>query len=146
MNGTIDIPEELRVEFRHFAYSAKGVQIYRCGDDGRWMFQAPSAQLYDDDDQLVAEHFSGPTWQAADGSTVVAKKISEASPDPASIPWLLLEAVSNTGEGVFKNVKYIQRLSTVGGKAPSVPCDGPALNEVSYEAIYVFHVLKAISP
>jgi hypothetical protein len=136
-----DIPAQLRVEFRHFAYHAKGVQIYRCEIDGKWEFQAPSAQLYDDDGQLVAEHFSGPTWQAADGSTVVAKKISEATPDAASIPWLLLEAVSNT-DGVFKNVKYIQRLSTIGGKAPSAPCDGPALTEVPYSAIYRFHVLK----
>lgn len=142
MTTISDIPPELKVEFDRVAYQGKGVQIYQCGLDGNWLFQAPRASLYDDDGNLVAEHFSGPTWQAADGSTVVGRVISKATPDATAIPWLLLEAASNTGNGSFSRVKYIQRLNTVGGNAPSESCRKSELVEVSYSALYVFHQLK----
>jgi hypothetical protein len=136
------IPPELKVEFERIAYLGKGVQIYQCGPDGKWLFQAPRASLVDDEGNLVAEHFSGPTWQAADGSTVVGRVISRFTPDANAIPWLLLEAASNTGDGSFSKVKYIQRLNTVGGTAPSESCRKSVLLEVSYSALYVFHMLK----
>jgi Protein of unknown function (DUF3455) len=142
MTTISDIPPELNVEYDRVAYQGKGVQIYQCGPDGKWLFQAPRASLYDDDGHLVAEHFSGPTWQAADGSTVVGRVISKAAPDPTAIPWLLLEAASSTGDGFFSKVKYIQRLNTVGGKAPSESCEVPQLLEIKYLALYVFHLLR----
>lgn len=143
MTTTIDIPPELSVEYDRVAYRGQGVQIYQCGPDGKWLFQAPRASLYDDEGNLLAEHLAGPTWQAADGSTVVGRVISKVTPDETAIPWLLLEAVSNTGDGSFSRVKYIQRLNTVGGTAPSDPCRKPGLVEVDYSARYVFHSLKA---
>ena len=131
MTTISDIPPELKVEFDRVAYQGKGEQIYQCGPDGKWLLQAPRANLYDDEGNLVAEHFSGPTWQAADGSTVVGRVIFRSvTPDATAIPWLLLEAASNTGVGSFSRVKYIQRLNTVGGKAPSEPCEGSELLEV----------------
>ena len=143
MTTITDIPPELRVEYDRVAYRGQGVQIYQCGPDGKWLFQAPRASLYDDDGHLVAEHFAGPTWQAADGSTVVGRVISRVTPDQTTIPWLLLETASNTGDGSFSRVKYIQRLNTAGGAAPSDPCRKSELVEVDYSALYVFHSLKA---
>lgn len=137
-----EIPPELSVTCDRIAYRGEGVQIYQCTPDGRWAFQSPRASLYDDNGGLAAEHFAGPTWQAADGSTVVGRKIAESTPDDTAIPWLLLEAASSTGDGVFGAVKYIQRLATTGGKAPAESCHGPALVEVPYTALYVFYALR----
>lgn len=142
MTTITDIPPELKVEFDSVAYQGKGEQIYQCGPDGKWVLQAPLAKLYDEEGNLVAEHFSGPTWQAADGSTVVGRVISTATPDATAIPWLLLEAASNTGIGSFNKVKYIQRLNTKGGKAPSESCEGSEVRKVHYSALYVFYSLK----
>jgi hypothetical protein len=136
-----DIPPELSVNCDRIAYRGEGVQVYQC-TQGRWAFQSPRASLYDDDGNLAAEHFAGPTWQAADGSTVVGRKIAESTPDDTAIPWLLLEAASNTGDGIFGTVKYIQRLATTGGKAPGESCQWPALVEVPYTALYVFYALR----
>jgi hypothetical protein len=81
MTTISDIPPELKVEFDSVAYQGKGVQIYQCRPDGKWLFQAPLANLFDDEGNLVAEHFSGPTWQAADdGSTVVGRVIRLSVP------------------------------------------------------------------
>jgi hypothetical protein len=99
MTTAIDTPSELEVEYDRVAYQGTGVQIYQCGPDGNWLFQAPRASLYDDEGNLVAEHLAGPTWQAADGSTVVGRVISKVTPDATAIPWLLLEAVSR---GLFR--------------------------------------------
>jgi hypothetical protein len=142
MTTISDIPPELKVEFDSVAYQGKGEQIYQCAD-GKWLLQAPLANLSDDEGNLAAEHFSGPTWQAADGSTVVGRVISKVTPDQTTIPWLLLETASNTGDGSFSRVKYIQRLNTAGGAAPSDPCRKSELVEVDYSALYVFHSLKA---
>lgn len=75
-------------------------------------------------------------------------RLSRIRPAPSAhklttIPWLLLEAASNTGDGSFSRVKYIQRLNTAGGAAPSDPCLKSELLEVDYSALYVFHSLKA---
>lgn len=45
-----------------------------------------------------------------------------ASPDPGSIPWLLLTATDKT-EGAIKNIATVQRLATKGGKAPETGCE-----------------------
>jgi Protein of unknown function (DUF3455) len=147
MTTITDIPPELGVEYDRVAYQGKGAQIWQCGLNGNWLFQAPRASLYDDEGNLVGEHLAGPTWQAADGSTVVGRVISKTTPDATAIPWLLLEAASNTaasnnGDGSFSRVKYIQRLNTVGGTAPSRPCQKSDLVEIDYSALYVFHSLK----
>jgi hypothetical protein len=135
------IPRELNFVSETIAYLGEGLQIYQC-TDGVWQFQAPRASLYDDNRNLAAEHFAGPTWQAADGSTVVGRKLAESTPDDTAIPWLLLEAASNTGPGIFANVKYIQRLATTGGKKPDGSCQVPGLVEVPYTALYVFYSLQ----
>jgi hypothetical protein len=118
-----------------------GVQIYRW--DGRsWNFVAPEAVLFADagDDGVVAIHFGGPTWESNSGSRVVGAVIDRCTPDPDSIPWLLLGAASTEGPGIFQDVTFIQRLYTVGGNAPTEPGDFPGeVARVPYTADYFFY-------
>src|SRR5436305_14648292 len=73
---------------------AQGVQIYRWTGSA-WMFVAPAAVLYanEDHDGEVGTHYVGPTWESNSGSKVVGARIAGCTPNPNSIPWLLLAAV-----------------------------------------------------
>jgi hypothetical protein len=121
---------------------ASGQQIYTC-DGSKWILSGPDANLFDEAGRKVGSHFAGPTWQWSDGSRVTAKAIASATPDPESIPWLLLTATGHTGDGVMKNVSSVQRLQTKGGKAPANGCEEShrgAQARVSYTADYYFYV------
>ena len=128
-----------------FLYDAVGVQIYGCDATATgyaWVFRAPEAKLYSHHGKLAGTHYAGPTWQANDGSTVVASKIADYGADPSAIPWLLLGAVSHAGQGRMSDVTFIQRLETVGGKAPAAGCDASHVGEttrVDYTATYYFY-------
>ena len=68
--------------------------------------------------------------------------MANATPDPQSIPWLLVTAVDHVGEGKMKPVTSIQRLHTKGGKAPAAGCDAAhksATSRSHYEADYYFY-------
>lgn len=130
-----------------FVTAASGVQEYTCNGTA-WVFVAPDAQLYPDhagdQDEAVGHHFAGPTWEwYEDGSTVVGKKVAAATPDPASIPWLLLQGVSHgPNDGRMSDVTYVQRLETSGGNAPATGCDAAhvgASANVPYTARYFFY-------
>jgi hypothetical protein len=124
-----------------------GVQIYMCTEksDGSfgWMFVAPQANLFNDEGKLVGTHFIGPTWQGNDASSVVGQKLAGSTVDPTAIPWLLLNGASHgTQPGRFSDVTSIQRLSTVGGIAPTDGCDTNSIGavaQVPYTATYVFY-------
>jgi hypothetical protein len=118
-----------------------GVQIYRWTGT-EWQFVAPVAVLYEDEggEGEFATHFAGPTWQSHSGSTVVGAATKSCTPDPDSIPWLLLKATSSGGPGIFDGATFIQRVNTVGGKAPTEP--GEVVGEeaeVPYTADYFFY-------
>ena len=136
--------ERLRVESgdKVFAYLyGVGTQDYRWNGES-WDFVAPEAVLFADPGHhaAVATHFAGPTWESRSGSRVVAQVIDRCTPDPDSIPWLLLGAVSSEGPGPFARVTFIQRLNTVGGNPPAVPGDFPGQEvKVTYTADYVFY-------
>lgn len=129
--------------------NGKGVQIYQCKatpdqpSGYAWVFQAPQATLTDVDGKPVAKHFAGPSWQSiADGSTVVGKVVSQATPEPTAIPWLLLSAKSTQGQGMFAHTTSIQRSQTEGGIAPTGGCDQAHLGQsaqVPYTATYTFY-------
>jgi len=132
-------------------YHATGTQNYVCspstatnadgGVTNVWTFKAPNATLYNEHCCVAGTHFAGPTWRSIDGSSVVGAKLASAtSPNPDSIPILLLKAASNSGSGIFSNVTFIQRLDTLGGVAPTGPCEvqGAEL-DVPYEANYYFY-------
>lgn len=114
------VPDDIAVPKGHkkaLVSHAEGVQIYTCNGT-TWTFVAPRATLYDKQGRKpIGSHFAGPTWQAEDGSKVVAARVSGVSVDPTAIDWLLLSATSTT-RGSFGATTYIQRIKTTGGRAP----------------------------
>jgi hypothetical protein len=124
-----------------FHLYARGVQIYRWSGSA-WQFVAPSATLFADPGYhaQVGIHYKGPIWESNSGSSVKAVKLWECSPDPDAIPWLLLQASSTTGPGVFSSVTFVHRVYTTGGKSPSYngSTDGESV-EVPYTAVYYFY-------
>jgi hypothetical protein len=151
--GTIPlVPENLRppaTEVLSLETEATGVQIYECNASKdvptrfEWVFKAPEADLFDRAGNKIGKHYAGPTWESNDGSKVVGEvKAQDSGPDSGAIPWLLLSAKSNSGTGVFSQIKSIQRVHTVGGKAPTEPCSqaqAGKVTRVSYKARYYFY-------
>jgi hypothetical protein len=131
---------------------ANGVQIYECAagkaDPARfeWIFKAPEAELADASGTSIGKHYAGPTWESVDGSKVVGEvKARDDGPDGSAIPWLLLSAKSTEGKGVFGKTQTIQRVNTVGGKAPVAGCGSAEAGKVvrtPYRATYYFYVAK----
>jgi hypothetical protein len=146
------VPDTLKVsanETLSFAAKAKGVQIYDCRakpNDAtvyEWVLKAPEAELFDTLGKRIGRHYGGPTWEGVDGSKVVGEvKARESSTEANAIPWLLLLAKKHEGNGVFSRVSSIQRLETVGGKAPAGGRDRSKLGaevQVPYTAVYYFY-------
>ena len=124
-----------------FHVYALGVQIYRWNGTS-WDFAAPSARLFADPEYHgeVGIHYAGPTWESNGGGKVIASRLESCAPDPTAIAWLLLQAVSTEGPGIFDRVTYIQRVNTAGGLPPTAP--GPyirAEEEMPYTAEYYFY-------
>jgi hypothetical protein len=128
--------------------TASGVQVYTCEYDGShhlaWLFKNPQATLYDPVGRAVFQHDAGPSWQAHDGSRIVGHPIAQmASASAGSIPQLLLETKSDDKsgdkDGELSDVRYVQRLNTVGGGAPAQMCTTE--HQIAYSpyiANYVF--------
>lgn len=145
---TLAVPDGNKLAF---SYDAVGVQIYACQATTTttygWVFKGPEATLYNNGGNVAGTHYAsptGPTWEANDGTSVVGAKVSAFTVDPTSIPWLLLTAISHSGEdGRMSKVSYIQRLDTTGGLAPTTGCDATSVGEtarVDYTATYYFYV------
>jgi Protein of unknown function (DUF3455) len=97
-----------------------GVQIYKSQlksgstTEFEWVLKEPRANLYDNSRKKIGKHYAGPTWESKDGSKVVGKlKQSVPAPKADNIPWLLVEAQSHEGKGIFSEVSYILRVDTV---------------------------------
>src|SRR5215213_145412 len=127
---------------------AVGVQAYPCvatSSGYAWGASTPQAKLYDDNGQLIGTHFGGPSWQARDGSKILAQRKDGATVDPTAIPWLLLTAKSPTagpdGDRLVATT-YIQRIATNGGLPPAAAdCNATTAGTteaVPYTADYVF--------
>jgi len=126
--------------FAFHAY-AKGVQIYRW-DGASWVPVGPSATLYADagGKSVVGTHYAGPKWESVSGSIVAGAVADRCVPDASAIPWLLLTAAPEGGPGVFQGVASIQRVNTVGGKAPAAGGSySGEVKEVPYTAEYYFY-------
>jgi hypothetical protein len=150
-----DVPASLQVAANELLVQtlhAAGVQIYTClaGKDEpthyEWTLKAPEADLSDGAGNKIAKHYAGPTWEARDGSKVTGEVRARAdSPDGTGVAWLLLNAKSTSGSGIFAAVRYIQRLHTVGGKPPSDGCGQASAGKevrVPYSAEYRFYTDK----
>ena len=128
---------------------ARGVQIYECRETTadptkyEWALKAPEADLFDLQGHKVGPHFARPTWELIDGGTVVGRLKAKAdAPDGKGVPWLLLDAVDPNGP-ILGLVQSIQRVDTVGGKAPAEPAEPAQVGQerrVAYTATYKFYV------
>jgi hypothetical protein len=125
---------------------ARGVQIYECrlkadAAGYEWVLVAPEADLYDERGRRIGRHYVGPHWEAEDGSRIAGTVKARAdAPAAGAIPWLLLQARSEGGEGAFSRVSSVQRIHTVGGVAPTAGCSAAragASARVPYTADYV---------
>src|SRR5271157_5023944 len=145
-----DVPDAIAVpsglEPVLFAH-ASGSQIYTCqaGADGKfaWTLKGPDAELKDRNDKVIGQHSAGPTWKLKDGSEVTGKAVAQVdSLDDSSVPWLLINVVSNAGKGTLAKVTTIQRVHTHGGKPGNDPCDESHKNDETkskYTADYYFY-------
>jgi hypothetical protein len=150
-----EVPDKLQVpagQTLAFDLRAEGVQIYVCSarkDDAtkfEWTLKAPEAELFDASGKKVLKHYAGPTWEAADGSKIVGEVKARDDPDPNAIPWLLLSAKVISDNGMLGKIVSVQRLHTVGGKAPADGCSEAAQAgrevRVRYQARYAFYTQK----
>jgi uncharacterized protein DUF3455 len=100
----------------------------------------PAPRLEDADGKsAVGTHYVGPKWETTSGSKVEGTVIDRCTVDPNAVQCLSLSGKS-TGAGVLDGVTFIQRVNTVGGKAPST---GGAFTggeiSVPYSAEYFFY-------
>lgn len=140
----IAVPADLKpILFVH----ASGSQIYACRADAdgkySWTLKAPDAELKDRKDKVIGQHSAGPTWKLKDGSEVTGKAAAHVdSLDSDSVPWLLVDVVSNSEKGALAKVTKIQRVHTHGGKPGNDPCDEAhkdSETKSSYTADYYFY-------
>lgn len=142
------VPAAIRVPAGHkpfLAGHAVGTQGYVCiaaVSGYLWSPFGPQATLFDADGQQVVSHFlsptpysllPAPTWLHSRDSSAVWGQVLASSTDgafvaPGAIPWLLLEAAvvgeGPTGGNKLLKTRFIQRVNTVGGKAPTTGCTG----------------------
>jgi hypothetical protein len=140
-NRAPEVPQEIAVNSTnkvHFHGFGIGFQVYTW-DGSSWGTAVPDATLYDSDGNVVAKHFAGPSWQSNSGSLVVGAVDTKITVKQDAIPWVRLIAVHTEGPGIFADTTFIQRVNTVGGKAPEAP--GLVVGQVAksaYTADYFF--------
>lgn len=152
--SSLQIPDSLKVPSDQsllLKAAAKGVQIYTCAakaesaTDFEWRLTAPIADLFTERGVILGKHYAGPTWELrSDGSKIVGTVSAKVNaPQKDAIPLLLLKAKADgRGTGIMSAVNWIQRLETIGGKAPTTGCDRSrqqAEVRVPYTANYYFY-------
>ena len=142
-NRAPEVPMEISVgptNQVHFHGFGQGFQVYTWNGSS-WGAPVPDATLFDEDGNVVASHFAGPTWQSNSGSKVVGVVVPpRLTVDTNSIPWLRLVAVNPEGPGIFADTSFIHRVNTVGGNPPSE--NGTFVGQVAkspYTADYFFY-------
>src|SRR5262245_11121671 len=134
----LQVPVDSVLLFHAYAI---GVQVYSWNGTS-WGLVGPEATLFANANGRgpIGIHYVGPTWESVSGSKGVMAVLQRCTPDSSSIPWFLLGAVYNEGSGIFQDVDFIQRLNTVGGKAPAAGGDFPGqVIRVPYTAEYYFY-------
>jgi hypothetical protein len=124
----------------------KGEQIYACTKqaDGSFAFTQHnvSARLRGGIAHSFVKDAAGPPqWVARDRSSVTGKVLARTPNGAGNIPELDLDATqTGASNGLLAGVVEIERLNTVGGVAPTGPCDPKSQPtvKVPYEADYLF--------
>ena len=164
------VPTEVQVDpgFRLFFIGhGDGTQNYVClpAANGGFAFSlfTPQATLFNDFDQQVTTHFFSlnpdetgtpirATWEhSQDSSRVWAAAVGTSTDSrfvaPGAVAWLKLEVRGDepgpTGGTKLNRTKFIQRINTAGGLAPSKGCatlaDVGTKAFVPYQADYLFY-------
>jgi hypothetical protein len=126
----------------HVLKDPKNVQTYKCIGGKLAAGSVPTAELVDDNKNVIVHHSEGPTWTATDGSSVKGTPVPNAKVtiDPTAVPWLLLSTVDQkTGGKTLNDTTFIQRVNTTGGVNPT---PGGACTQdlpVPYTADYYFY-------
>ena len=123
-----------------------GSQIYACTalTDGSFGFTqfGVEARLGGGIHHTFVQPVAGPPqWQAPDGSAVSGAVVNRNANGNGNIAELNLDATQiGSSSGLLSNVVEVLRLNTVGGVAPTGPCDPQAtpIVNVPYQADYVF--------
>jgi hypothetical protein len=142
-NRAPEVPAEIAVDSSTNKVQVQalgiGFQVYTW-DGSTWTGPVPDATLFDSEGNFVASHFEGPSWQSSSGSKVVGGVTGKITVDETAIPWVRLVPLSRQGPGVFADVTFIQRINTVGGKAPAT--NGTVVGQIAkspYTANYIFY-------
>jgi len=113
-----------------------GTQTYTCTGGKFTGPSTPEARLVGTLGPV--HHFAGPSWQSTrDKSLITATKTAEV-PKEGTIAELLLTVKTAEGTGPLAKTKYIQRLQTSDGVAPTRACTDGEKESVRYGATYVF--------
>ncbi len=108
-----------------------------------WVFVGPDAKLMDRSGKVIGKYYGPPaTWENMDGSKVTATQVAVAPAMAGSIPYQLVKANPAMGNGAMTGVSYIQRVATMGGVAPALPCGAGSVGTkqvVKYQADYIFY-------
>jgi hypothetical protein len=125
-------------------------QIYTCktsadpAKPSAWTGPDPDAIVVSEDRTITIHHYKGPTWEATDGSFVMADGPHAKhfkAPRANSVDWLELKAMNGTLK--FATVDIIHRIETSGGVAPLMGCDADQKQvRVPYSATYLFYAPK----
>ena len=108
-----------------------------------WAFVGPDATLTDRGGKQVGRYYGPPaTWESADGSRLTGTQVAVAPNGSGNIPHQLVEGNPAMGTGAMQGVSYIQRVATMGGTAPAMPCAAASVGQkqvVKYQADYIFY-------
>jgi hypothetical protein len=111
-------------------------------DQFEWAFVGPDAKLMDRKGLQIGKYFGPPaTWEAMDGSKVTGAQVAVSPNGAGNIPLQLVKANPASGMGAMQGLSYIQRVATMGGAAPAMPCAQPQAGQkqvVGYQADYIF--------
>ena len=108
-----------------------------------WVFVGPDAKLNNRSGKQVGKYFGPPaTWESMDGSKLTGAQVAVAPSSAGNIPMQLVKGNPAMGMGAMSGVTYIQRVATMGGVAPAMPCDASSVGRkqiVKYQADYIFY-------
>lgn len=123
-----------------FRAYARGVQIYRWNGSA-WALVGPRADLFANsgENAKIGAHYTGPYWEAINGSKVKGTLVDRCPVGANAIDWLSLSAAPEGPSGMFSRIVFIQRVNTAGGKAPATPGVLDEIQEVPYSAEYYFY-------
>jgi hypothetical protein len=108
-----------------------------------WVFVGPDAKLNDRSGKQVGKYYGPPaTWESMDGSKLTGAQVAVSPSSAGNIPLQLVKGNPAMGMGAMAGVTYIQRVATLGGVAPAMPCDAGTAGSkqiVKYQADYIFY-------